>query len=448
MTTSGTPPGGPVRRLTIFLVVWLGVLAALTVPTGTIRTWADQERLAARSTPDSDPPAEEGDPQTQRRRLLDRLGISLWHKAGHKGAGLKVAVLDTGFSGYREHLGKALPQRITVKSFRTDGRLEVGDSQHGILCGEVIHALAPEAELLIANWEPDRPDSFLAAVRWARQEGARVISCSVIMPTWSDGEGHGAVHDALARILGGGDAAGDVLLFASAGNTAQRHWSGVFRGGVEQQHEWLPGRTDNLLRPWGTERVSVELCWTPGCVYELSVRDLLQDRDAAQAVVTVESDRCHAFVRFMPEEGHTYAVRVRLREGTADRLHLTVLGGGLQVHTTQGSIPFPGDGSEVVAVGAVDSAGKRCSYSSCGGGCESAKPDFVAQVPFPSLWRSKPFAGTSAAAPQAAALAAVLWGRHPTWSARKVRESLKASVRRLAKTPHDCETGYGRIELP
>src|SRR5262249_1612196 len=157
-----------------------------------------------------------------------QLGIDRWHAAGYRGRGVKVAILDSGFRGYRQQLGKALPACVTVHSFRRDGNLEARNSQHGILCGEVIHTLAPEAELLFANWEPRRPDRFLEAVRWARKQGARIISCSVIMPGWSDGEGGGEVHQALAHILGGGTGRRDVLCFASAGNTAQRTWSGKF----------------------------------------------------------------------------------------------------------------------------------------------------------------------------------------------------------------------------
>src|SRR5438270_119609 len=133
------------------------------------------------------------------------LGATAWHAAGHRGQGVKVAVLDTGFRGYRDFLGKALPARVMARSFCSDGKLEARDSQHGILCGEVVHTLAPDAELLFANWEPDRPDHFLEAVRWAREQRARVVSCSVITPSWSDGEGGGEVHRDLARLLGSGD---------------------------------------------------------------------------------------------------------------------------------------------------------------------------------------------------------------------------------------------------
>src|SRR6516225_715633 len=124
-----------------------------------------------------------------RAELLERMGVGAWHARGWRGHGLKVAVLDSGFRGYRTHLGAALPRSVKIRSFRFDGNLEAKDSQHGILCAEVIHALAPEAELLFANWEPEHPEQFLAAVRWARREGAQILSCSIVMPTWSDCEG-------------------------------------------------------------------------------------------------------------------------------------------------------------------------------------------------------------------------------------------------------------------
>ncbi len=227
-----------------------------------------------------DPAATE--PAALRARLLADMGVTAWHAKGWRGQGVKVAVLDSGFRGYKAHLGQALPEQVTVRSFRIDGNLEAKDSEHGILCGEVVHAIAPEAELLFVNWEAEQPEQFLAAVRWARQQGARIITCSLIMPTWSDGEGGGAVHKALAEALGKGDQPGDVLFFACAGNTAQRHWGGLFHDGGDGWHEWAPGRTDNLVRPWEGEKPSVELCSRLGAVYELSVQDLTREHKVGQ----------------------------------------------------------------------------------------------------------------------------------------------------------------------
>jgi hypothetical protein len=370
-----------------------------------------------------------------------------WHCAGQRGRGITVAILDTGFRGYKSQVGEALPARVTTHSFRADGNLEARDSQHGILCGEVIHALAPEADLLLATWEPDHPDQFLAAVRWAREQRARIISCSLIMPSWSDGEGDGPVHEALTRILGNGNEPCDLLCFASAGNIAQRHWAGPFDGDTRDFHQWQPGQIDNPLTPWGIDQVSVELCWRPGADYDLYAYDSTSGAEVGHSLAR-SAERCSAVARFTPRAQHTYRVRVHLAAGKPGPFHLAALGSGLGCATARGSIPFPGDGPEVIAVGAVDADGRRTGYSSCGPNSRQPKPDLVAAVPFASLWRPRPFAGTSAAAPQAAGLAALLWARHPEWTAKQVRQALCDAARDLGPPGHDYETGYGLIRLP
>jgi subtilisin family serine protease len=341
-----------------------------------------------------------------------------------------------------------------VRSFRRDHNLEARDSQHGILCGEVIHTLAPQAELLFANWEPECPDQFLDAVRWARDHGAQVFTCSLIMPTWSDGDGHGPVHAALAGAIGNGDHSGDGLFFACAGNTAQRHWGGSFSDGGKGLHQWSRDATgpilDNPIYPWGGERVSVELCWQTGA-YELSVQDTTTDHCIGKAqdlTRATQSAIPHAAVAFQPQAGHSYCARVRQLEAGSGAFHLVVLAGGLHYAQAQGSIPFPGDGPEVIAVGAVDTDGRRWEYSACGPKADLLKPDLVATVPFPSSWRSRPFSGTSAAAPQAAALAALLWQRHPDWTARQVRVWLFQTATPSGASSLPWETGHGRVHIP
>src|SRR5262245_56965621 len=73
---------------------------------------------------------------SERLPCLARLGADHWHAAGFRGQGVKVAILDSGFRGYRAFLGKGLPTHVTARSFRNDGNLEAKDSRHGILCGE------------------------------------------------------------------------------------------------------------------------------------------------------------------------------------------------------------------------------------------------------------------------------------------------------------------------
>ncbi len=405
----------------------------------------------------------------RRTELLERLGVPAWHAQGWKGQGVKVAVLDSGFHGYQAHLGTALPANVQVCSFRFDGNLEAKDSQHGILCAEIIHALAPEAELLLANWEPECPDQFLAAVRWARQQGARILSCSLIMPSWSDGEGHGRIHEELTHLLAplhpsqdgeGKGEAGDALFFASAGNTAQRHWSGPFEDGGHGYHVWRDAagivHRENVIHPWGSERVSVELCCPSTAGYEVIVSDAATEKIVVRAQSMNGCGTGNAVAAFLPEPGHVYQVQVRRRPplfapqagGEKGEFHLVVLGGSLRYFRSEGSIPFPGDGSEVIAVGAVDAAGRRLAYSSCGPRHGRAKPDLVAMVPFPSRWRARPFAGTSAAAPQAGALAALLWSRHTDWNAQQIRAALQNAAQPCPVNSPAWETGYGLLHLP
>ena len=384
----------------------------------------------------------------ERTEHLKSLGIERWQEAGYRGQGVKIAVLDSGFRGYRQFLGGVLPSQLVTRSFRTDGDLEARNSQHGILCGEVIHSLAPDAELLFANWDPDRPDEFLDAVRWARDHGARILSCSLIMPSWSDAEGGGPVHCELARVIGDGHNRKGLLFFASAGNTAQRHWSGNFHRAADGFHEWAPGREENDVLPWGTDEVSVELCCPTRAQFEIWVDD---ETAGAEVVHSTSSDRelgCFAIARFMPLLSHRYGIRVKLSRDQATAFHLVALGGSLQYTTARGSVAFPADGPSIVAVGAVDQAGHRTPYSSCGPNSQQPKPDLVAPVPFPSFTRPNPFSGTSAAAPQAAALAALWWCRHPDWTAGQIRNAMCQSARDLGPRGHDFETGYGLIHLP
>ncbi len=435
--------------MTFARALWLVPAAVIGLALPTAVPWYRGDTAEQAAPVPWEPAAASADVAHDRARLLGRLGVDRWHAAGVRGQGVKVAVIDSGFRGWRGFLGRALPGRVQARSFRLDSTLESRDSQHGILCGEVIHTLAPDAELLFSNWEPDRPETFVQAVAWAKQQGARVLSCSVIMPCWSDGEGGGPVHAALADVVGLGNQLKDVLAFACAGNIAQRHWTGPYHPGADGFHEWRPGYRDNALVPWGEdERVSVELCWPAGASYTLHVLDAVTGSEIGRAPVRPQPGGYCAVVRFLPRRNGRYLVRVRLQAGTPGPFHVAVLGGWLERFTERGSIAFPADGPEFVAVGALEESGQRAVYSSCGPNSGLPKPDFVAPVPFPSAWRSKPFAGTSAAAPQAAALAALLFSRHPDWTPVQVKEALRQSALDLAPPGHDYETGYGLLRLP
>jgi hypothetical protein len=394
-------------------------------------------------------------PLEARGALLGELGVTRWHQQGWRGQGVKVAILDSGFRGYRAALGKCLPARVTAKSFRDDGDLEALDSQHGILCAEVLHTLAPDAEILLANWEPDVPDSFVRALAWAKSEGARVATCSVIMPNWSDGAGGGRTHASLRSIVGEGSQPRDLVMTAAAGNLAHRHWTGPLTPNAAGRHQWSAGQHLNAILPWGTERIAVELygALTSRCrlqVFERESGRLVQEAELQPEIVEGRSWGQTA-VRFEPAPRREYTVGIQIldREPPANQnLHLAVLGGTLVRATEAGSIPFPGDGENVLTIGCIDESRQRLPYSSCGPNSRRPKPDFVAQVPFPCRLRERPFTGTSAAAPQGAGLAALFLSRDPSMTPERVREALRTAAVDLLQPGHDGETGYGLLRLP
>jgi hypothetical protein len=270
-----------------------------------------------------------------------------------------------------------------------------------------------------------------------------------VTPHWSDGEGGGDVHRELARILGPGTAPGDLLCFASAGNTTERHWGGPFRDGGDGWHEWQPGARENSISPWGSEPVAVGLYWRPGADYDLFVTDADSGKEVGVAHTDHHhGDRSSAVLYFQPEPGHSYRARVRHVAGPAGVFHLTLMEASLGYTAARASVCFPADGPTVIAMGAEDGGGHRVWYSACGPNSPRLKPDLMATIPFPSLWRERPFGGTSAAAPQGAALAALLWSRHPDWTADRVHVALRDAARDLQAPGPDQETGYGLIRLP
>ncbi len=78
------------------------------------------------------------------------IGADAWHQAGFTGAGLRIGVLDLGFAGYQDLLSVELPDDVAITTFGWYDDEEV----HGAACAEIVHEVAPGAELLLACGRP------------------------------------------------------------------------------------------------------------------------------------------------------------------------------------------------------------------------------------------------------------------------------------------------------
>ena len=81
--------------------------------------------------------------------------VEAWHGAGWTGQGIRIGVLDSSFAGSSTLLGSELPTAVTVASFHAEG-LERGTNKHGTAVAEIIHDVAPGAELVLVNAGADR----------------------------------------------------------------------------------------------------------------------------------------------------------------------------------------------------------------------------------------------------------------------------------------------------
>ncbi len=156
--------------------------------------------------------------------------------AGVRGQGVKVAIIDGGGFKGANQLGQDMPARWRYRDYTGEG-IYAGEGVHGTGCAEIVHDVAPDAELTLLK-TGDLLD-FENAKDFCIREGIDIISDSGTWPTTGFGDGRGFACDIV------NDAADNGILWVNAaGNGAESHYSGFwsdrddddwhnFRGGDE-----------------------------------------------------------------------------------------------------------------------------------------------------------------------------------------------------------------------
>lgn len=156
---------------------------------------------------------------------LERIGA---RRSRYTGAGIRIAILDTGFDiSHPDFTGRT----ITRKSFMADGSVD-DVSGHGTHCvgtaagpradsNRPRYGVAPDAEIYIGKVLNDAgtgtEGSTLAGIAWALEAGCHIISLSLGRPV-RVGETPSVLYERLARTaLDAGS-----LIVAAAGNESAR----------------------------------------------------------------------------------------------------------------------------------------------------------------------------------------------------------------------------------
>ena len=380
---------------------------------------------------------------------LAMIGATNWHQAGFTGRGIKIGILDSGgFDRYQELLGTELPAIVLARTFVYGGQL--GNSGgyygiHGTGCAEIIHDIAPDAELVFAEYRYEA--EMIQAVDWLMTQGLWIISNSTGGPMGSmDGSSNFAKK--VDRVSSSG-----VLWVNSAGNLAEAHYRGTFKDqNGDGFHEFETGnQLLGFVTPAGSD---VILTWDDWQVGDQDFNLYIYD---AEGKVVASSENIQngpgsdsienltfSFAEGVIYYAAFYAVRVT-HQAVFDFFVL----GEVEYPVPEYSLGIPADAHGSFSVAAVNWENDRLEdYSSQGPTADGRlKPDIAAPTSVAVVSRDKPFNGTSGAAPHVSGAAALVWSVFPNYTNQQIIEFLEKRAIDLGASGPDNAFGYGRLWL-
>ena len=413
---------------------------------------------------------------------LRDFGAGDWQAGGFTGRGVKVGIIDAGFSGYTALLGTALPATVTIKQNGDS----FSSSKHGTACAEIVHDLAPDAGLFLVNVDDIEVD-FVNAVDWLQSKGVQVISssiginlkifCKFIYETMRENNFTSSTlidyiprveqqwNSTISNIVAHG-----VVWSQAAGNDARKQWRGPFIDGDQDGYlNFSPLDNCNKIDTSGyaDEEVYVLLLWDGEAEhyndYDLTIVDQYGNEiDKSwldQARIHLGIEAC----KFTVQAGREYYLKVNEYNGAVHYdfgENLVLLLGHEQFPTLEyadayGTVTLncPAANPDVITAGAVSLTSSSPEaviedYSSQGPADGIIKPDLVAPVGVRTASYFQPFYGTSAAAPHVAGVCALVRQRYPDFTPLEVKQYLEANALDLGSAGKDNVYGSGLVRLP
>jgi subtilisin family serine protease len=409
------------------------------------------------------------------------LNGSAWRSAGVVGTGVKVGIIDVGFKGYKSLLGSDLPASVTVKNF-VDGQSDSavdGTTEHGTACAEIVHDVAPGAQLYLAK--VGTTIDIEEAATWMKGQGVRIISSSIGTYNVSPGDGTGYLENVVATARAAG-----ITWFTAASNDREAHWGGPANIGAGGYHffDSAGAQSVNFFGPGNGTAYAI----SPGHTFQVHLRwsdwtSVNQDYDIH---LWRWNDSTKAW-QSISQIGGLDDQSGKAGQRPVETATATTSGGaamyGWSIHRYSGSravnleafvpkfvrpdkivrarsLSNLADAASAVTVAAVDvSSFVQESYSSEGptngpGGVENgglAKPDISAYANVNTVSYGSTsglrFNGTSAATPHVAGAAALVRQANPSFTPAQLQGFLTNRARDLGAPGPDTAYGHGRVYL-
>ena len=385
---------------------------------------------------------------------LEVMGIEDWHAAGLDGRGVRVAVLDVGFFGYEGLLGDDLPGSVETNFF---GDPDI--TEHGTAVAEIIHDIAPRAELAFYSFETEV--EFYDACQAIIDNGDYLVNASIGFDNvWhADGtSSYAGVVDQMADL--------GVTWVAAAGNESDRYWVGELTDDDDNGYLEMNG-TELLPVYVGDGYSGASLRWDEdfgAAAMDLDLQILAEDgatllgesqetQDGSgdpYESAEVESEDEYVYVAIVDYSGSQGTSSAGVKAWLYGDWEL---GEGWATYTE--TLTLPADAEGALAVGAVEFwTGEIASYSSRGPTNDGrTKPDVSAPTGV-TTWSygETGFDGTSAAAPHTTGLAAlVLEATDLGYDPETLKDWLIDTSVDLGDPGPDNDYGHGHVvadELP
>jgi len=426
---------------------------------------------------------------------IDANGISIMNadkflaQTATNGTGVLVGVQSTGVSSLSVIQGRyELPGNVEL--FNPSGQSSPPVGDEGTALMEEVHAVAPGAGLAFCG-----PNTFVEYTSCLAQliaAGATVLVDDIIFPGEDVMSTNSTNAQAIGQLLAQNPA---VLMLTSAGNYTGSYWEGPYApvqnsfpltctfNGVTQTDHYVasfggdPYETLNVTAAGG---FPVTLAWADPAGQNVSNFDLYWYQDGAQVGCVSATGSSQSMIVPQSQPGlpylslaeGTYQLYVATPDASLANKYVKLWVGGDGVTTLSHSTPGAIASTQALApgvntIGAVngsDGVGNTIEYFSSIGPLYVAFPT-PAQIQAPSLvapdgisvdasgtyfqsflFPDGNFYGTSAAVPNAGAVAALIRGAFPNLSAADLLKALQNGASPLGSGTPNATYGYGRVD--
>jgi hypothetical protein len=404
----------------------------------------------------------------------------VWHAQGFKGAGVKVAIIDSFSGDLWQQARNQVPPEVPdpAGQFCRDSNSNPcdvfnhpdGPSNHGVGVAEIVYEMAPNAQLYLVS--VDHPVDLQKAVDWLSAQGVQIITRSETAEYDGPGDGTGPIATVIESAVSQG-----IVWFNSAGNNAGREDKqpgSYWRGG------WTDVDGDGWLDfAFGDERLDFICGFVNGLRwsdwgsanptdYELAFFDNAGDQvpertsENRQGPGVPPLEHVEANCENEGDEQLPYdylGIRLLAANDGASGDVLEFMTNGLPVEYSQNPYSASGPGADTkspgaLAIGAIDPPKDDTIawYSAWGPtNDQRVKPDLTAPACVTNFsFRDRGcFPGTSAATPVAAGAAALVIGAGAAVTPAAVKTYLLTSAAQDRGDPGpDNLYGAGQLILP